>query len=81
MRPPVELPINIQITHAFHSVDLCNTLVAEGINSETNKDTVRRNKEHLQIMLNKEEFANALTSQQRTDIDNCITASEAFLAS
>jgi hypothetical protein len=75
------LPISIQVRNSFHSVDLCNSLVSKGEKDSEINDTVKRNKEHLQIMLNNEEFVAALTPQQRTDIDNCITTSEAFLAS
>lgn len=75
------LSISIQVQNSFHSVDLCNSLVSKGEKDSEINDTVKRNKEHLQIMLNNEEFVAALTPQQRADIDNCITASEAFLAS
>lgn len=81
MRIPQHTPMSTHIEHSFHSVELCNKLVSEGVKSEAIKDDIKRNKEHLQIMLSNQEFADALTSQQRTDIDNCITASETFLAS
>lgn len=68
------------IRAAFDSVGLCNALIAEGTKNDETKATVDRNKSHLQIMMGKTWFVDGLTSQQRTDIETCITDSEAFIA-
>ena len=59
------------INAAFDSVNLINNTILEIIDDE-NKSTVSRNVEHLQLMLGKEWFSEALTEQQLLDINNCI---------
>ena len=59
------------ISAAFDSVNLINNTILEIIDDE-NKSTVSRNVEHLQLMLGKEWFSEALTEQQLLDINNCI---------
>ena len=59
------------INAAFDSVNLINNTILEIIDNE-NKSTVSRNVEHLQLMLGKEWFSEALTEQQLLDINNCI---------
>ena len=59
------------INAAFDSVNLINNTILEIIDDE-NKSTVSRNIEHLQLMLGKEWFSEALTEQQLLDINNCI---------
>jgi hypothetical protein len=59
------------INAAFDSVNLINNTILEIIDDE-NKSTVSRNVEHLQLMLGKEWFLEALTEQQLLDINNCI---------
>jgi hypothetical protein len=49
------------ISAAFDSVNLINNTILEIIDDE-NKSTVSRNVEHLQLMLGKEWFSEALTS-------------------
>ena len=68
------------ITAAFDSVGLCNALITKGTKNDEIKATVDRNKSHLQIMMSKTWFVDGLTTQQRTDIETCITDSEAFIA-
>ena len=67
------------IEAAFHSVDLINKTITEEKNEE-NKNTVKRNFEHLEIMLEKEFFSTGLTEQQKTDIDASVAAGKAFIA-
>jgi hypothetical protein len=59
------------ISAAFDSVNLINNTILEIIDDE-NKSTVSRNVEHLQLMLGKEWFSEALTEQQLLYINNCI---------
>ena len=86
-RVPSAEDIAGSVRAAFDSVHLCNNIISGNVNTPNvinntneNKATVERNKAHLQIMLGKTWFAEALTEQQRSEIDACITASEAFIA-
>jgi hypothetical protein len=63
----------------FDSVDLINKLVIETIDHKK-KANVERNVGHLKLMLKKEFFTTALTTEQRADIDACIVAGEAYTA-
>jgi hypothetical protein len=66
------------IKAAFDSVNLINRLVTETAN-ENNKKTVERNVDHLELMMTKDFFSEALTSQQRTNIETCISAGKSFI--
>jgi hypothetical protein len=66
------------IRAAFDSVNLINRLVTETAN-ENNKKTVERNVDHLELMMTKDFFSEALTSQQRTNIETCISAGKSFI--
>ena len=79
-RVPSAEEIAGSVRAAFDSVSLCNDLVGKGVKNTETKGTVERNKAHLEIMLGKTWFADALTTQQRTDIDAAIADSEAFIA-
>ena len=67
------------ISAAFDSVALINKLVAETANDKK-KENVERNDKHLELMLKKEFFTEALTVQQKTDIDACIVAGNSYIA-
>ena len=67
------------ISAAFDSVALVNKLVTETIDDKK-KANVERNVKHLELMLKKEFFTTALTTEQRADIDACIVAGEAYTA-
>lgn len=67
------------IEAAFHSVDLITQVVKEEKNEE-NINTVKRNFEHLEIMLEKEFFSTSLSMKQKTDIDASVAAGKAFIA-
>lgn len=64
-----------QVAAAFDSVNLINKL--DGIEILTNDeiDTYNRNVEHLKIMMGKEWFIKALTTSQKTKINNLINKS------
>ena len=74
-----EFIINTQqsISAAFDSVNLINETITKPTNDE-NKDLVKRNVEHLEIMLGKEFFSNALTTEQRSEIDNTIISGKNY---
>ena len=65
------------ISAAFDSVALINKLVTETADDKK-KLNVERNVKHLELMLRKEFFTEALTVQQKTDIDACIVAGKAY---
>lgn len=67
------------VNAAFDSVNLINELVNQPINDEI-KATVKRNVEHLEIMMGKEFFTNALTTDQRTQIENSISVGHTYIA-
>jgi hypothetical protein len=57
---------------------LINKLVVETANDKK-KANVERNVKHLELMLTKEFFADALTSTQKSEIDTCITAGNSYI--
>jgi hypothetical protein len=67
------------INAAFDSVNLINNTILEIVN-DNNKSTVIRNVQHLEIMLSKEWFLEALTQQQLTDINSCIANGNSYTA-
>jgi hypothetical protein len=67
------------ISAAFDSVNLINNTILEIVN-DNNKSTVTRNIQHLEIMLSKEWFLEALTQQQLTDINSCIANGNSYTA-
>lgn len=67
---PEEIERNI--VAAFDSVDLINSLNSLSSLTEEEQDTKLRNIDHLQIMMAKEWFANGLTEEQTTIINQLI---------
>ena len=66
------------ISAAFDSVTLINKLVVETANDKK-KSNVERNVKHLELMLTKEFFTDALTSTQKSEIETCITAGNSYI--
>lgn len=66
------------ISAAFDSVNLINSLLS-GEKNEYNIETIERNVKHLEIMLEKDFFTEALTNEQREEIDNIIQLSIDYL--
>ena len=66
------------ISAAFDSVNLINKLIVETVDDKK-KSTVERNVKHLELMLTKEFFADALTSSQKSEIETCITAGNSYI--
>ena len=56
------------ISAAFDSINLINELQQKQSLTQEEQDRVDRNKEHLNIMLNKDWFEQALTQQQKQQI-------------
>jgi len=56
------------ISAAFDSVNLINELQQKQSLTQEQQDRVDRNKQHLNIMLNKDWFEQALTQQQKQQI-------------
>ena len=67
------------ISAAFDSVNLINDEITKEV-TDNRKDTVRRNVEHLEIMMDKEWFTAGCTEQQITDINTCIAAGKTYTA-
>lgn len=55
---------------AMESVNLINTLMAQDSRTEEEQDTVARNVDHLEIMVNKDFW----TTEDLTPLNNAITA-------
>lgn len=67
------------VSAAFDSVNLINQVILEPIDDKK-KGNVTRNIKHLELMLKKEFFSTALTTEQATQIADCITAGKAYIA-
>ena len=65
------------ISAAFDSVTLINKLVVETANDKK-KANVERNVKHLELMLTKEFFTEALTTQQKKQINDCIASGNTY---
>ena len=70
--------IQNSINAAFDSVNLINNLLTSEKTDE-NKDTVKRNFDHLEIMLSKNWFLTNLTEQQTIDINSSIDNGKSFI--
>jgi len=81
---PTPEQVQRHISAAFDSVSLVNDVIAgtrmQNESLENKKSTVERNVGHLNIMMAKEWFVDGLTEQQNTDITDCITAGNAYVA-
>lgn len=81
---PTTEEIQQSINAAFDSVNLINAVIAgtqeENQTLEKKKATVKRNVEHLNIMLGKDWFASGLTSSQKTQVNTCIAAGNTYTA-
>ena len=66
------------VSAAYDSVNLINKLVLETI-GDKKKSTVDRNVKHLEVMLTKEFFTEALTAEQTTEIEACIASGKSYI--
>jgi hypothetical protein len=67
------------ISAAFDSVNLINEEITKEV-TDNRKDTVKRNYQHLELMIAKEWFEAGCTEQQVTDINTCIAAGKTYAA-
>ena len=65
------------IKAAFDSVALINRLIIETVDDKK-KANVERNVGHLKLMLTKEFFTEALTTEQRVELEACIEAGNTY---
>ena len=65
------------IRAAFDSVNLINDEITKEV-TDNRKDTVKRNVQHLELMIGKDWFAAGCTAQQVTDINACIAAGNTY---
>jgi hypothetical protein len=66
------------ISAAFDSVNLINKLITEEA-TDKKKENVDRNIKHLELMLTKEYFTEALTTPQSKQIKDCIAAGKTYV--
>lgn len=66
------------ISAAFDSVAVINKLITQTVDDKK-KANVERNVQHLELMLTKEFFTEALTTEQRTEIETCIEVGKTYL--
>lgn len=76
---PTPEEVQNHIKAAFDSVNLINEVVTKPATDET-KANVKRNYEHLEVMLAKTWFSEGLTPTQKTDIDSAISAGKSYSA-
>jgi hypothetical protein len=67
------------ISAAFDSVNLINDEITKEV-TDNRKDNVKRNVQHLELMIAKDWFAAGCTEQQVTDINTCIAAGNTYIA-
>ena len=79
MENPTPEQVQQHISAAFDSVKVINNTITEPAD-EQRKDIVKRNYQHLEIMIAKDWFEAGCTSQQVTDINTCIAAGKAYCA-
>lgn len=60
--------IEKSVSAAYDSVNLINELNSKESKTEEDTDTINRNKEHVKIMLGKDWFVEALTSEQKVEL-------------
>lgn len=64
-----------QVSAAFDSVNLITNLKTKDVLTDEDNSTINRNVEHLKIMMGKDWFVTALTTSQKTKINNLINKS------
>ena len=61
--------IEKSVSAAYDSVNLINELNSKETKTEEDTDAINRNKEHIKIMLGKDWFVEALTSEQKVELE------------
>jgi hypothetical protein len=75
----IEIDVQQSINAAYDSVNLVNQLITEELNQEK-KSTIKRNVEHLEIMLGKDFFVEGLTPTQKVEIETCISQGHSYIS-
>lgn len=57
------------INNCFHSFIICEELSVKDSLTEIEEDRLKRNKEHIQIMLAKDWFSEGCTAEQKADLE------------
>ncbi len=73
---PFQEIIDKTVESSFHSVDLINKLKTQMSLSEDDQDTIQRNIDHLNLLLSKEWYVEALTEEQRAEVDSAVNTLE-----
>lgn len=62
----VEIPKDIpkQIRNCFHSYDICEDLSSKSSLEDDEQDSLKRNKEHIQIMYSWDWFKDSLSNEE-----------------
>ena len=79
METPTTEQTQNHISAAFDSVNLINNEITQEA-TDNRKDTVKRNVQHLELMIGKDWFEAGCTSKQKTDINAAITAGNTYTA-
>ena len=66
------------ISAAFDSVNLIKKIITE-TPDDKKKSNVDRNVKHLELMLTKDFFSEALSPQQKSDIESCIESGKSYI--
>ena len=61
--------IEKSVSAAYDSVNLINELNSKETKTEEDTDVINRNKEHVKIMLGKDWFVEALTADQKAELE------------
>jgi len=64
-----EEEVQKHITHCFDSWNICEELSVKDSLTEIEEDRLKRNKEHIQIMLAKDWFSEGCTAEQKADLE------------
>ena len=61
--------IEKSVSAVYDSVNLINELNSKETKTEEDLDSIKRNKEHIKIMLGKDWFVEALTTEQKAELE------------
>ena len=75
---PIAEDIEKHFSALTDSVNLINALVEENNKTDENKDSAKRNYEHIEIMLAKDFIA--ADSRDKSSFENAVVAGKAFIA-
>lgn len=74
---PTAEEIEKHFSALLDSVNLINTIIESNNKIEENKDTIKRNYEHIEIMLTKDFIVN--DSRDKSSFENAVVAGKAFI--